>query len=205
MTAHAGAEVDDMTRRMAIGAILLALAGAAPAAEETAVFAGGCFWCMEVDFEKLDGVREAVSGYAGGPADKSTYDQVSRGDTGHAEVVKVYFDPGRVEYLQLLEHFWRNIDPTVKDRQFCDSGSQYRTAIFYANDAQREAALAGKAALARSGRFAAIHTEVVPLEAFYPAEDYHQNYYRTNALRYKFYRATCGRDARLRELWGAPK
>jgi peptide-methionine (S)-S-oxide reductase len=190
-------------RRLLLGVpVLLALAGSAWAAEQTAVFAGGCFWCVEADFEKLDGVREAVSGYAGGPAHQATYDQVSRGGTGHAEVVKVYYDPARVDYARLLEHFWRNIDPTVQDRQFCDSGSQYRSAIFYANAAQQQAAEASKAALEKSGRFPSVHTEIVALREFHPAEAYHQNYYRTNALRYKVYRATCGRDARLRELWG---
>lgn len=169
---------------------------------ETAVFAGGCFWCVEADFEKLDGVIEAISGYAGGPADKATYEQVSAGGTGHAESVQVRYDPAKVSYEKLLDYFWRHIDPTVKDRQFCDSGHQYRTAIFYADEAQKKSAQASKQALVASGRFEHVYTEVVPLQAFYPAEDYHQNYYRKNPLRYKFYRTTCGRDARVHALWG---
>lgn len=172
---------------------------------ETAVFAGGCFWCIEADFEKLDGVHEAISGYAGGPADKATYKQVSAGGTGHAEVVQVYYDPKKIGYAQLVEYFWRHVDPTVKDRQFCDIGNQYRTAIFYANGAQKKAAEASKAALERSGRFDKIYTEIVPLAAFFPAEEYHQDYYRTSALRYKFYRTSCRRDARVHELWGDAK
>lgn len=168
---------------------------------ETAVFAGGCFWCIEADFEKLDGVREAISGYAGGAAETATYKQVSRGGTGHAEVVQVYYDPEKINYAQLVEYFWRHIDPTVKDRQFCDSGDQYRSAIFYSSEEQKAAALASKAALERSKRFDNIYTEIVALKAFYPAEEYHQNYYRTNSLRYKFYRTGCRRDARVNELW----
>ncbi len=186
---------------LAAAALMLATAAGA-AAEEAEVFAGGCFWCMEADFEKLDGVREAVSGYAGGPAGRATYPQVSAGGTGHAEVVRVFYDPAKISYRELLAHFWRNIDPTVKDRQFCDVGSQYRTAIFYANAAQAEAARESKSAVEASGRFEAIHTEIVPLEAFFPAEEYHQDYYKKNPLRYKLYRTACRRDARLEQLWG---
>lgn len=169
---------------------------------ESAVFAGGCFWCVEADFDKLDGVRDTVSGYSGGPADKATYEQTSRGGTGHAESVQVQYDPAKISYVQLLDYFWHHIDPTVKDRQFCDSGSQYRSVIFYANAAQKKAAEESKAKLVASGRFKNIYTEVVPLQAFYAAEQYHQDYYRKNPLRYKYYRLTCGRDARVHELWG---
>lgn len=178
---------------------------AAPSGVETAVFAGGCFWCVEADFEKLDGVTDAESGYAGGSQQTATYRQVSAGGTGHAESVRVSYDPTKVSYTQLLDYFWRHIDPTVKDRQFCDSGSQYRTVIFYANAAQKKAAEESKAKLVASGRFKNVYTEIMPLEAFYPAEDYHQDYYRKNPLRYKFYRTTCGRDARVHELWGEEK
>jgi peptide-methionine (S)-S-oxide reductase len=176
-------------------------AGSKPARTATAIFAGGCFWCVEADFEKLPGVLSAESGYIGGHTSAPTYEQVSAGGTGHAEAVRIVFDPARVSYEQLLEHFWRNIDPTVKDRQFCDSGSQYRSAIFTLGEAQHQAATASKAALERSGRFARIHTEVVPAGTFFPAEEYHQDYYRKNPIRYKVYRTSCGRDARLAEVW----
>ncbi|MGH8678676.1 MAG: peptide-methionine (S)-S-oxide reductase MsrA [Burkholderiales bacterium] len=169
---------------------------------DTAIFAGGCFWCVEADFEKLPGVLEAESGYVGGQLRNPTYEQVSRGGTGHAEAVRVKYDPGKVTYEQLLEYFWRHVDPTVKDRQFCDTGHQYRTAIFYQNDAQRLAAQASKAVLEKSGRFEKIYTEIAPAGTFYLAEEYHQDYYKKNSLRYKFYRTTCGRDSRVSEVWG---
>lgn len=169
----------------------------------SAIFAGGCFWCIEADFEKLPGVIEAESGYIGGHVENPTYEQVSGGRTGHAEVARIYYDPSKVSYEQLLEHFWRNIDPTVKDRQFCDVGSQYRTAIFYENDEQKAAATASKIELEKSGKFEKIHTEIAQAGNFYRAEEYHQDYYKKNPLRYKFYRTTCGRDARLEKVWGS--
>lgn len=168
----------------------------------SAIFAGGCFWCIEADFEKLPGVIEAESGYIGGHLENPTYKQVSRGGTGHAEVVRVHYDPTIVTYDQLLDYFWRHIDPTVKDRQFCDVGDQYRSAIFYGNDAEKTAALGSKTALEKSGKFAEIHTEIAPAGTFYRAEEYHQDYYKKNPIRYKFYRTTCRRDARVEEVWG---
>jgi peptide-methionine (S)-S-oxide reductase len=167
----------------------------------TAIFAGGCFWCLEADFEKLPGVVEAESGYTGGQLKNPTYEQVSHGGSGHAESVRVYYDPQKVTYQQLLEYFWHHIDPTVQDRQFCDVGAQYRTAIFYQDPAQREAAEASLAALQKSGRFGHIYTEVVPAGQFYVAEDYHQDYYKKNPIRYSFYRRSCGRDARVEQVW----
>ena len=176
-----------------------------PRGNEIATFAGGCFWCMEPPFKKLAGVKSVVSGYSGGHVDRPTYRQVSRGDTGHAEVIQVVYDPTRVSYAQLLTVFWRNIDPTTPKRQFCDSGDQYRTAIFFHDDAQRKAAEASRAALDASGvlRGAPIATEITAFTKFWPAEDYHQDYYRKEALRYRIYREQCGRDQRLRQLYGA--
>jgi len=168
----------------------------------TAIFAGGCFWCVESDFEKLAGVTEAESGYTGGHLTNPTYEQVSRGSTGHAEAVRVLYEPSKVSYEQLLDYFWHHIDPTVKDQQFCDVGHQYRSAIFYLNENQKKAAESSKAALERSGRFAKIYTELVPATAFYLAEEYHQGYYKKNPIRYKYYRHSCGRDARVSEVWG---
>jgi peptide-methionine (S)-S-oxide reductase len=189
---------------------LLAFAGAAAAqpapkpALEKATFAGGCFWCMEPPYDALPGVVSTVSGYMGGSKVNPTYGEVSAGTTGHAEVLQVTFDPSKVSYEKLLEVFWVNVDPTVKDRQFCDTGSQYRTAIFFHTPAQRQAAEASKAALEKSKPFkAAIVTPVEMAGPFYPAEDYHQDYYVKNPVKYKFYRNGCGRDQRLKELWGA--
>lgn len=168
----------------------------------TAIFAGGCFWCVEADFEKLPGVLKAESGYIAGRVANPTYEQVSAGGTGHTEAVRVFYDPAKLNYAQLVEHFWRNIDPTVKDRQFCDVGSQYRSGIYYLDETQRRVAEDSKTALEKSGRFPRIHTEIIAATPFYLAEDYHQDYYKKNPLRYKFYRANCGRDARLAEVWG---
>jgi peptide-methionine (S)-S-oxide reductase len=168
----------------------------------TAEFAGGCFWCTEADFEKLTGVVKAESGYSGGRLKNPTYEQVSRGGTGHAESVLVTYDPKQVTYEKLLDYFWHSIDPTVKDQQFCDIGEQYRSVIFYQNDAQKKAAEASKAALERSKKFTHIYTEIIPASRFYLAEDYHQDYYKKNPIRYKFYRNGCGRDARINEIWG---
>ncbi|MDE2118085.1 MAG: peptide-methionine (S)-S-oxide reductase MsrA [Betaproteobacteria bacterium] len=180
----------------------LLMAATMPAPQSaTAIFAGGCFWCMEADFEKLDGVIAVESGYTGGSVPNPTYQQVSKGGTGHAEAVRVRYDPQRVSYEKLLDYFWRHIDPTVKDRQFCDAGSQYRSAIFYQNDTEQKLALSSKQALEKSGRFPHIYTEIVAAGAFYPAEGYHQDYYRKNPIRYEFYRLNCGRDARIKSLW----
>ena len=168
----------------------------------TAIFAGGCFWCTEADFEKLPGVVDAESGYIGGQLKDPTYQQVSAGGTGHTEAVRVRYYPDKVSYAQLVEYFWKQIDPTVKDRQFCDIGHQYRTGIYYEGEAQRAVAQASKAQLEKQGRFKKIETEVVAAGPFYVAEEYHQDYYKKNPVRYKFYRLNCGRDARLAEVWG---
>lgn len=158
---------------------------------------------MEPPFDALDGVLETTAGYTGGNVKNPTYEQVSAGGTGHAEALRVTYDPTRVRYERLLEVFWHNIDPITRNAQFCDHGRQYRSAIFYSNDEQRRLAEASKAALETSHRFASpIATEIVPAGPFYPAEEYHQNYYRKNPVRYRFYRFNCGRDARLKELWG---
>lgn len=169
---------------------------------ETAIFAGGCFWCMEGPFEHLDGVLEVVSGYAGGVEKSPSYEEVSSGRTGHTESVKVVFDPARVNYEKLLETFWRQIDPTQVNGQFADKGPQYRTAIFYHSEEQRRLAEASKESLAASGKFdQPIATEIVPATSFYPAEDYHQDYYKKNPLRYKRYRAGSGREGYLERTW----
>lgn len=196
-----------MRRRSWLLALALAAAGAAAQAPARplakATFAGGCFWCVEADFDKLAGVVSSTSGYIGGHLPNPTYEQVAAGRSGHAEAVEVVFDPRQVSYEQLLEYFWVNIDPTVKDRQFCDIGSQYRSGIFVHDEAQRRAAEASKARLERNKPFAEpIVTPIENATTFYPAEDYHQDYYRKNPLRYRFYRNGCGRDARLRQLWG---
>ncbi|MDU0460458.1 MAG: peptide-methionine (S)-S-oxide reductase MsrA [Geobacteraceae bacterium] len=172
--------------------------------QEKATFAGGCFWCMEAPFDKLEGVVSVTAGYTGGSVRKPTYEQVSAGGTGHAEAVQIVFDPARVSYSRLLEIFWHNIDPTAKDRQFCDTGNQYRSGIFYHSEQQRQAALQSKSALDKSKPFReAIVTEITAATEFYPAEEYHQHYYKKNPLRYKYYRSSCGRDKRLKELWGS--
>jgi peptide-methionine (S)-S-oxide reductase len=176
-----------------------------PAAHtETAILAGGCFWCLEADFEKLDGVVDVVSGYTGGHVENPTYKQVSAGGTGHAESVEIKFDPKVVSYRKLLRVYWHSVDPTVKDRQFCDVGSQYRTAIFYHDERQKRLAEESKAEIERTKPFKApIVTEIVKAGRFWPAEEYHQDYYKKNSLRYHFYREGCGRDARLEKLWGS--
>jgi len=180
-----------------------AASAAMPAATAKAVFAGGCFWCVESDFDKVPGVLATVSGYTGGTVANPTYQQVSGKHTGHAEAVEVTYDPAKVSYAQLVEYFWRHIDPTVKDRQFCDIGSPYRTAIFTHDAEQAGVAKASRDALEKSKPFKEpVVTEIVAAGAFYPAEEYHQDYYRKNPLRYKFYRTNCGRDARLQQLWG---
>jgi peptide methionine sulfoxide reductase msrA/msrB len=171
---------------------------------KTATFAGGCFWCVESDFEKVDGVIEAISGYTGGQREDPTYKEVSAGGTGHAEAVQVLYDPEKVSYKELLDVFWRHIDPTDAGGQFVDRGSQYRSAIFYHNDEQKRQAEESKRELEASGRFTkSIVTEIVPFTEFYNAEDYHQDYYKKSALRYKFYRYNSGRDQFLKKTWGS--
>ncbi len=183
---------------------------AAPAAQPAATtgtakatFAGGCFWCVEADFDKVAGVISTTSGYIGGTVANPSYEQVAAKSTGHAEAVEIVFDPAKVSYEQLLEKFWRTIDPTTKDRQFCDAGSPYRTAIFTHGPQQAAAAQASKAALEKSKPFKApVVTTVEAAGSFYVAEGYHQDYYKKNPVRYNYYRSACGRDARLKELWG---
>jgi peptide-methionine (S)-S-oxide reductase len=184
---------------------LIGFAISVGAADNTAVatFAGGCFWCVEAEFEDLEGILSVTSGYTGGELENPTYKQVSTGATRHVEAVQVVFEPQKISYEELLEIFWRNIDPTVEDRQFCDAGSQYRTAIFYHDDAQREAAEKSKEALQESQRLAgAIYTEINAATVFYPAEAAHQDYAKKNPIRYSQYRQGCGRDRRLEEVWG---
>lgn len=168
-----------------------------------ATFAGGCFWCMEPPFDKLDGVVSTTSGYTGGHVKDPMYEQVSSGGTGHTEAVRIVYDPAKISYEKLLAVFWRNIDPTTADAQFCDHGDQYRSGIFYHNDEQRKLAEQSKQALAADGPFdEPIVTEIVAASEFYPAEEYHQDYYLKNPLRYKFYRHNCGRDQFLEKYWG---
>lgn len=168
-----------------------------------ATFAGGCFWCMEPPFDKLPGVVSTTSGYTGGKKLNPTYREVSDGETGHAEAIQIAYDPAKISYEKLLEVFWHNVDPTVRDQQFCDHGSQYRTGVFVHDDAQKKLAQASRDALMKSKPFKAdMVTEIVAATTFYPAEDYHQDYYLKNPVKYKFYRFNCGRDARLKELWG---
>ena len=170
---------------------------------ETAIFAGGCFWCMEPPFDKLDGVISTTSGYTAGHQKNPSYKEVSAGKTGHTEAMKIVFDPEKVSYQDLLKVFWKNIDPLARNRQFCDAGTQYRSGIYYQNSAQEAAARASLQQLVNSKKFdTAIATEIKAADTFYPAEEYHQNYYQKNPLRYKFYRYSCGRDQRLEELWG---
>ncbi|MGE0472758.1 MAG: peptide-methionine (S)-S-oxide reductase MsrA [Nitrospirales bacterium] len=168
-----------------------------------AIFAGGCFWCMEEVYEKVTGVIAVTSGYTGGRVVKPTYEQVSAGETGHAESVEVIYDPTQVSYDHLLEVFWRNVDPTVKDAQFCDHGSQYRSAIFYLDGAQKRLAETSKDNIQAIKSFGGpLYTEITQAEVFYPAEDYHQDFYKKNPTRYKFYKWSCGRAQRLEQLWG---
>jgi methionine-S-sulfoxide reductase len=171
-----------------------------------ATFAGGCFWCTEADFEKLPGVIAAQSGYSGGQLANPSYEQVSGGGTGHTEAVRVIYDPQTVSYAQLLEHFWRTIDPTDAGGQFCDRGSQYRSAIFAHDAAQQRMAEESRRRLEKGGMpQKTVGAEIVALAAFYPAEDYHQDYYKKNPLRYRYYRSGCGRDRTLEKVWGKPK
>ncbi len=170
--------------------------------QAVATFAGGCFWCVEADFDKVDGVISTTSGYIGGKLENPTYNQVVTGSTGHTEAVEIVFDPSKVSYQKLLDVFWRNHDPLAKSRQFCDSGEQYRAGIFYHNDEQKRPAEETRKAVQMKFAPRVVHTEVTKATTFYKAEDYHQDYYRKNPVRYSFYRFNCGRDQRLEELWG---
>jgi peptide-methionine (S)-S-oxide reductase len=177
------------------------------AASQTAkaYFAGGCFWCMEEAFEKVDGVISVVSGYMGGTVANPSYEQVSAGQTGHAESVEVAYDPAKVSYQKLLEHFWRNVDPLTPNAQFCDHGNQYRSAIFYGTDDEKKSAEESRRAIEQPKRFTQpIVTQIVNASTFYPAEEYHQDFYKKNPIRYTFYKYNCGRAQRLETLWGAP-
>ena len=202
-----------MKRLVTVAALLLGIVqpnahgaeapGAATASLAKATFAGGCFWCMESPFESLDGVVSVTVGYTGGTKVNPTYEQVSAGGTGHAESVQIAYDPAKISYQKLLEIFWHNIDPLTADAQFCDHGHQYRSAIFFQDATQKKLAEESKRALEASGRFKQpIVTEITAASTFYPAEEYHQHYHQKNPVRYRFYRLTCGRDSRLRELWG---
>lgn len=187
-------------------AFSMLLAGSLPLTAQTeekasAIFAGGCFWCMEPPYDETDGVSATISGYSGGSEEEATYKQVSSGATQHFEVIKIDYDPARVSYEQLLNIFWRNIDPFDADGQFCDKGDHYKSAIFYGNEDEKVLAEASKKAIEEKlGREVA--TDILPESKFYAAEDYHQDYYMKNPIRYKFYRYSCGRDARLEEVWG---
>lgn len=195
-----------MFRRTFVAACLLAaaLGGASAQAPKTAtaIFAGGCFWCVEADFDKVPGVISTISGYIGGSVKNPTYTQVSGGGTGHAEAVEITYDPEKVTYAKLLDVFWRNIDPLVKDKQFCDSGDMYRTAIFYRTDEEKKLAEETKKKVEAKFAPRTVYTQIVKADTFYKAEDYHQDYYKKNESRYNFYRWNCGRDQRLEQLWG---
>jgi peptide-methionine (S)-S-oxide reductase len=169
---------------------------------KVATFAGGCFWCMEPPFDNTKGVVATISGYTGGTVANAGYEQVSAGSTGHAEAVQVVYDPAKVTYQQLLYVYWRNIDPLTKDRQFCDGGTQYRTAIFVQDDEQKKAAEASRAEIQKRFGDKPVVTQIAEAGPFYRAEEYHQDYYKKNAIQYRFYRFNCGRDARLKQLWG---
>lgn len=198
-------------RRLLLSLVLtLAAAGVTSAqtapqpGKAVAIFAGGCFWCVEADFDKVPGVLSTTSGFTGGKVANPSYRQVSGGGTGHAEAVEIVYDPRKVSYRQLLDHLWRNIDPTVNNRQFCDVGDEYRSAIFVRNDAERKLAEASKQEVAaKLGK--PVYTEIAAAGPFYKAEEYHQDFYKKNAVKYKFYRWNCGRDQRLEQLWGKPK
>ena len=189
---------------LSLAIIAAAAAQPAPKPAETAIFAGGCFWCVEADFDKVAGVISTTSGYIGGTVTNPTYEQVSAGVTGHTEAVEIVFDPAQVSYQKLLDVFWRNHDPLAKNRQFCDSGTQYRPAIFYHDDEQRRLAETSKLEVQKKFAPRVVQTEISATTAFYKAEEYHQDYYKKNPVRYKFYRFNCGRDQRLEELWGKP-
>ena len=192
-----------MLRFLGVLAFVFAAASGAYAQERAkATFAGGCFWCTEADFDKVEGVISTTSGYTGGKTENPTYPQVGAGTTGHTEGVEIVYDPSKVTYQKLLEVFWRNHDPLAKDRQFCDRGDMYRPGIFFHSEEQRQQAEAFKKQAA--ARFAprVVHTEITKVSTFHKAEDYHQDYHEKNPVRYKLYRVNCGRDQRLEELWG---
>lgn len=194
--------MNSFLHKIAIAISSLVFAATTYAASEKATFAGGCFWCMEPPFEKLPGVFAVTSGYTGGRKHNPTYQEVSAGTTGHAEAVEIIYDPAIVSYKRLLDVFWHNIDPTAVNSQFCDSGNQYRSAIFFHSAEQARMAKESKSTIGKNGRFSApVATEIIEAGRFYPAEAYHQDYYRKNPLRYKYYRNGCGRDKRLKELW----
>ena len=194
-----------MLKSVLAACLLVAVAATGASAQgktAKAIFAGGCFWCVEADFDKVPGVISTTSGYIGGKTKNPTYREVSAGGTGHAEAVEIVYDPDKVSYAKLLDVFWRNIDPLAKDKQFCDSGDQYRSAIFYLDEEQKK--LADETKKKVEAKFAPrkVYTEVTRADAFYQAEDYHQDYYKKNEARYNFYRWNCGRDQRLEQLWG---
>jgi len=198
--------VQALTRSGLVAGALLVAASLAPTSGKSAepaiaIFAGGCFWCVESDFDQIDGVTETVSGYIGGTLENPGYKQVSAGGTGHYEAVKITYDPARVTYEALLTAFWHSVDPTDAGGQFCDRGESYRTAIFATDEAQLEKAAATKAAIAKD-LGTDIATAVLKAPTFYPAEGYHQDYYEKNPVRYKYYRYSCGRNARIKDLWG---
>lgn len=197
------------TTLVAMGILAFAAVAAGPADGanlEKAVFAGGCFWCMEEAFEGVTGVVSVTSGYMGGTKVNPTYEEVSSGSTGHAEAVEVLFDSSKTNYPKLLDIFWRNIDPTTPDRQFCDRGSQYRSAIFPLTETQQRQAEESRQAIEQTKPFREqIVTQIAPATTFYPAEDYHQDFYKRNPIRYKFYKYNCGRVQRLEEVWGKPR
>jgi len=194
-----------MTIGLAVWAAAAGFAVATPPAERaTAIFAGGCFWCEETAFEGLPGVFSVTSGYTGGQKKNPTYEEVSSGSTGHAESVEVVYDSSKISYEKLLDVFWHNVDPTQANGQFCDHGTEYRSAIFYKDEAQRKAAEESKRKIEEMPRFKGkIVTQIVAASTFYPAEEYHQDFYKKNPIRYETYRRGCGRDARLKEVWGA--
>jgi peptide-methionine (S)-S-oxide reductase len=198
--------ISEMTRSGLVAGALLLASGLAPSAghsQETksAIFAGGCFWCVESDFDQIDGVTETISGYIGGTLENPGYREVSAGGTGHYEAVKITYDPAKVSYDALLSAFWHSVDPTDAGGQFCDRGESYRTAIFATDEAQLAAAEATKAEVAKD-LGTEIATAVLKAPTFYPAEGYHQDYYEKNPIRYKYYRYSCGRNARIKDVWG---
>ena len=203
-----------MRRLLLSLALILATAGLAVAqmaplpkpgpGQAVATFAGGCFWCTESDFDHVPGVISTTSGYTGGRTAEPGYQQVSAGGTGHAEAVEVIYDPSKVSYATLMDHYWRSVDPTVKNAQFCDHGDQYRTAIFVRSDDERKLAEAAKRKVEAQLKVP-IYTQIVKAGVFYPAEEYHQDFYQKNSVKYKFYRWNCGRDQRLKQIWGASK
>lgn len=184
-------------------AVLLGFSSITQGRTAEAIFAGGCFWCLEADFDKVKGVLSTISGFDGGKSPDPTYEEVAAGNTGYAEAVLVVYNPDQISYEELLDFYWHHIDPTTKDAEFCDQGHQYRSAIFYLNDAQKKMALASRKKIA--GLLPQVYTEVVPSTTFYAADEYHQNYSHKNPLRYRYYRYRCGRDARVDEVWANVK